>query len=64
MVTNEELYNALITIRQLCDETAHCEECPLSNPNGQCILNSANKIPAEWNVQPPPRRIYCAIKID
>ena len=64
MVSNKELYNALKTIKQLCDENNHCEDCPLvDNYSQDCLLRWRNVLPAEWELQPPPPpTVYCPIK--
>lgn len=54
MVSHEELYNALKTIKQVCEENKNCVDCPLSAENHRCILRYEPITPDNWELQPPP----------
>lgn len=64
MVSNEELYDALKTIRKLCGERADCGGCPLSLQDScRCAIQLSDVVPAEWVIEPPPPpRAYTPIK--
>lgn len=62
MVSNEELYNALITIKKLCAEKKYCQNCPLCDYN--CVLKTEDIIPSEWVIESPPPSTYRPIKIE
>ena len=50
--TNEEVYDALITLQNLCSEMSvpeGCTKCPLLNCNvGKCGLK--NEMPEHWTI--------------
>lgn len=50
--SNEEVYNALITLQNLCSEISEvksCLDCPLWNYNaGKCGLK--NEMPEHWTI--------------
>lgn len=48
--TNEEIYNALLVIRETCVNSEGCNDCPLRchSTEGRCYL--INEIPNKWNV--------------
>lgn len=51
--SQEEIINALQVIQDTCKEQQEldpCEHCPLSNKNGNCVLQ--NLFPEEWNIKP------------
>ena len=48
--TNEEVYNALITLQNLCYETTGCSKCPLyAESIDRCWL--LNETPNEWTIK-------------
>lgn len=53
MVSHEDLYNALKTIKQVCSDYENCKDCPLSN-NQRCVLKLVAATPNNWELQPPP----------
>ena len=47
--SNEEVYNALITLQNLCSEIEDCLKCPLWNDKaGKCGLKNAR--PEHWAI--------------
>lgn len=48
--SNEEIYDALITLQNLCYESKECEDCPLSDEDTNlCCLERACP-PKYWEI--------------
>lgn len=55
-VSNEELYNALKTLRDLCGMHPECNECPLYSgmSSDACILSTDGaECPVDWKLVAP-----------
>ena len=50
--TNEEIYNALTVLKELCEDHRHCEGCPLEHDDGDCAVSGINN-PCAWNINSP-----------
>ena len=48
--TNEEVYNALITLKNLCSESKVCEDCPLSDENTNTCGLDRRCPPKYWTI--------------
>lgn len=46
-----DLVSALELIQNVCEAQSHCDECPLGNEEGYCLV--AEKTPARWNIVEP-----------
>ena len=49
-IIDENVVEALRTIKTLCDERKHvCEDCPLANMNDECLIY---EYPYLWKIKP------------
>lgn len=49
---NEEIYKALQTLRQTCNEYGgSCKKCPMGNDYGECLVRDS--YPCNWDLKKP-----------
>lgn len=51
--TNEEIYNALLVISEVCVNMRRCSECPLRVPFKQEMCYLKEITPENWDLEKP-----------
>lgn len=54
--TKEEIINALKVIKDECNQTSECDDCPFADKNNNCAFST--EVPPDWEIAelPPPEK--------